>query len=175
MEFDDLVDPRRPYADEIANLKSRQKLQDTALVQSQFSFRLQELFSHFCLLKLTRDTPEKDRIAAFLDHLEALSNGTPASGELERAPELNDWCAIRDCDTIIMIGIVTGHPHIRDQGRARTSLLLQIQPKLGWARTWNRYYRLGAHSRMTFFEWQYERKISPRMQIVEFDAKDRTA
>ncbi len=70
---------------------------------------------------------------------------------------------------------VRSYPHIRDGGRARTSLLLQVQPGLRWARTWNRYYRLGSHSRMTFFEWQYERKISPRMQIVEFDAKDRKA
>jgi len=173
MEFDDLVDPRRPYADEIAELKIRQEWQDIALAQSQFSFRLHELFSDFCLLKFTRDTPEKERIAAFLDHLETLTNVAPTSGELERAPELNDWCAIRDCDTVVMIGIVTGHPHIRDCGRARTSLLLQIRPELGWSRTWNRYYRLGSHSRMTFFEWQYERKISPRMQIVEFDAMDR--
>jgi len=173
MEFDDLVDPRRPYADEIAELKSRQEWQDTDLVQSQFSFRLRELFSDFCLLKFTRDTREKERIAAFLDHLETLTNFTPGPDELKTAPQLNDWCAIRDCDTVIMIGIVTGHPHIRDGGRARTSLLLQVQPGLSWARTWNRYYRLGSHSRMTFFEWQYERKISPRMQIVEFDTMDR--
>lgn len=175
MEFDDLVDPRRPYADEVAELKNRQVFQEAALGHEAFSFRLRELFSDFSLFRPRRDGPEREHVLAFLNHLETLTHGNPDPDELETAPQLDAWCAIHDFDTVILIGIVTGHPHIRDRGRARTSLLLQIQPELGWARTWNRFYRLGAHSRMTFFEWQYEGKISPRMQIAEFDAKDRKA
>jgi hypothetical protein len=175
MEFDDLVDPRRPYAHEIVELKNRQEYQDAALGREAFPFWLRELFSDFRLFRPQSGGTGKEHVLAFLNHLETLTHGTLGPDELEMAPQLDDWCAIHDFDTVILIGIVTGHPNIRDGGRARTSLLLQIQPELGWARTWNRHYRLGSHSRMTFFEWQYEGKISPRMQIVEFDAKDHKA
>lgn len=162
-------DPRRPYADEIEVLKYLHEVQDSAVVRKQFSQPLEDLFGDFMLLECKIDASESERIKAFLNHMSSLSRDTPAPEILQAAPLLDEWCAIHDCDTVILIGIVTGHPHIRNQGRARTSLLCQLHPEEGWARTWNRYYRLGAHSRLTFFDWQYEGKISPRMQIAEFD------
>ena len=168
MDFEDMIDPRRPYAGEIAMLKTLNAFQDTENTQGDMSFRIRELMFDFFLFRNDKDIPERERIAVFLDYLETLSSSWPTGGELEKAPLLNDWCAIHDTDTVILIGYVTGHPHIRDQGRARTSLVLQVHPEAGWARTWNRFYRLAAPSRLTFFEWQHEGKISPRMQIVEF-------
>jgi hypothetical protein len=168
MNFDELIDPRRPYMGEIATLKTLNAFQDTQALRQLMSFRIRELIFDFSLMRTDKDTPEREQIAAFLDHLDALSSGVPTTEELEEAPVLDRWCAIHDTDTVVLIGYVTGHPHLRDQGRARTSLVLQIQPENGWARTWNRFYRLGAPSRLTFFEWQHEGKIGPRMQIVEF-------
>ncbi|MCC5960296.1 MAG: hypothetical protein JJU08_13260 [Rhodobacteraceae bacterium] len=167
MEFDNLVDPSRPYADEIALLKHLLAEQDAALVRKQFSYPLADLFSDFSLFGYRKDASEAERIGAFLNQMSSLSQDTPTSEVLKAAPVLDDWCAIHDCDTLVLIGIVVGHPHIRDRGRARTSLLLQIHPQAGWARTWNRYYRLKSYSRQTFFEWHYESKISPMMQIFE--------
>jgi hypothetical protein len=169
MNFDELIDPRRPYADEIATMKTLNEFQDAQVLREQMSFRIRELMFDFSVMRRDKDTPDRERIAAFLDHLDALSSGVPTTDELEKAPVLDRWCAIHDTDTVILIGYVTRHPYIRDQGRSRTSLVLQIQPENGWARTWNRFYRLGSPSRLTFFEWQYDGKISPRMQIVEFE------
>ncbi len=168
MDFESMIDPRRPYADEIATLKTLNGFQDAEQTRGHMSFRVRELMFDFSLMRTDKDTPEWEKIALFLDHLEALSSCAPTEEELGNAPVLDQWCAIHDSDTVILIGYVTGHPYIRDRGRARTSLVLQIQPEKGWARTWNRFYRLAAPSRLTFFEWQHEGKISPRMQIVEF-------
>lgn len=168
MDFENMIDPRRPYADEIATLETLNAFRDAEQTRGHMSFRIRELMFDFSLMRRDKDTSDREQIAAFLDHLNALSSRAPTTEELEKAPILNDWCAIHDADTVILIGYVTGHPYIRDRGRARTSLVLQIQPEKGWARTWNRFYRLAAPSRLTFFEWQHEGKISPRMQIVEF-------
>jgi hypothetical protein len=168
MDFDDLNDPRRPYAEEIEMLKSMNAFQDTQITRDQMSFRIREVFLDFFLLRGDKDAPERERITLFLDHIDALSNCVPTADELEKAPLLNEWCAIRDTDTVLLIGYVTGHPHLMDQGRARTSLVFQVQPEKGWARTWNRFYRLGAPSHLTLSEWQSERKISPSMWVVDF-------
>lgn len=169
MNFHELIDPRRPYADEIATLKTLNAFRNVQALRGHMSCGLRELMFDFFLFRQGKDTPEREKIALFLDHIEALSSGAPTTDELEKAPVLNQWCAIHDSDTVILIGYVAGHPHIRDQGRARTSLVLQVHPDKGWARTWNRFYRLGSPSRLTFFEWQYEGKICPRMQIIDFN------
>jgi hypothetical protein len=169
MNFDELIDPRRPYADEIATLKTLNGFQDAQVLREQMSFRIRELMFDFSLMRRDKYISDRERIAAFLDHLNALSSRAPTKDEFETAPVLDQWCAIHDTYTVILIGHVTGHPHIGDGGRSRTSLVLQVQPEKAWARTWNRFYRLGAPSRLTFFEWQYDGKISPRMQIVEFE------
>lgn len=168
MDFESMIDPRRPYADEIATLKTLNGFQDAEQTRGHMSFRVRELMLDFSVMRRGKDTPEREQIEAFLNHLDTLSSRAPTEDEIEKAPILDQWCAIHDTDTVVLIGYVTGHPHIRDEGRSRTSLVLQIQPEGGWARTWNRFYRLGAASRLTFFEWQHEGKIGPRMQIVEF-------
>jgi len=168
MDIDDLIHPNRPFGDEIESLTSIYDGQDEDFVRTYFPKQLAELYREYALFNHPGSS-EPERITAFLNHIASLSQGTPAPEVLEQAPFLDEWCAIHDIDTVILIGIVTGHPHLRHQARARTSLLFQIHPEQGWARTWSRYYRLGTHSRLTFFEWQYEGKISPLMRIVEFD------
>ena len=168
MDFENMIDPRRPYADEIATLETLNAFRDAEQTRGHMSFRIRELMFDFSIMRTDRDTPERERIEAFLNHLDTLSSRAPTEDEIEKAPILDQWCAIHDTDTVVLIGYVTGHPHIRDGGRSRTSLVLQIQLEAGWARTWNRFYRLRSPSRLTFFEWQYNGKISPSMQIVEF-------
>ena len=167
MEFDSRINPRQPYLDKINALKYFHEQQEEGGLKKHLTLPFRELLWDFSFEK--KDTPERERIEAFLNHVDSLSTGTPTPAELETAPCLDEWSAIRDDETVLLIGIVTGHPHIRDRGRARTSLLFQVHPEKGWARTWSRYYRLGVRSRMTFFERQYEGKIRPRLQIVEFD------
>jgi hypothetical protein len=169
MFFGDMVDPQRPYNDQIKMLKYLIEGQGEGFGQKSFSFPLNQLYDEFSCVDRPKGIPESDLIRAFLDHAAALSNNKPAPEDIQTAPCLEDWCAIHDGDTVILIGIVTGHPALRHRARTRTSLVFQVHPELGWARTWNRYYRLGAPSRLNFFEWQYEGKIGQEMQIVEFD------
>ena len=169
MDFDHMMDARRPYAEEIALILALTENKDPGAARKQLSFPLRALFGDFCLFRCKQDVPEEERVGAFLQHASGLSFDEPGAEVLSAAPVLDEWCAIHHSESVILIGYVTGHPHLRHRARARTSLVFQIHPEQGWARTWNRYYRLRTRSRLSFFEWQYDGKISPSMRIVTFD------
>ncbi|MFC3692652.1 DUF6634 family protein [Chenggangzhangella methanolivorans] len=62
---------------------------------------------------------------------------------LAAAPLLERWFVDRSLGKPCLVGFVSGHPEIVDGRCVRTSLLLRIAPEAGWARTRNRFYRLG--------------------------------
>lgn len=80
-----------------------------------------------------------DRMERALADLQRLSDGhLPIEADLAEAPLLDNWRPHGPC----LAGMVTGHPIISD-GPCVTSLVLVVAADLSWARTLNRYYRLG--------------------------------
>jgi hypothetical protein len=78
------------------------------------------------------------RLADDLDRL--AGDGHPTASDLRGAPLLDCWRrALRPTDALI--GFVTGHPNLRDGRPTLTSDLFAIGE--GFARTFNRWYRLG--------------------------------
>ena len=67
----------------------------------------------------------------------------PGEAELAGAPVLSHWAVqAQPGGTVRLIGVVSGHPSIRD-GWCTTSVVLAADINAGWARTVSRYYRLG--------------------------------
>jgi hypothetical protein len=82
-----------------------------------------------------------------------LRGEAPPPAELARAPRLQSWQAVivrgRSDDgrlrlLMVLVGRVTGHPHIADGRRIHTSEVIWLDRNRNWARSWNRLYRLGA-------------------------------
>lgn len=76
----------------------------------------------------------------------AKAGAVPKPDVYANAPILHDWKIVpaRAEPTMLELeGIVYGHPDIRDADRIRTTPLLIRSEDSGWARTMNRYWRLG--------------------------------
>jgi hypothetical protein len=68
----------------------------------------------------------------------------PTEGALAAAPFLDAWDVVRDAfDYTILYGRVVGHPILKGPA-IRTSPLLRLNVTAGWARSYSRFYRLGA-------------------------------
>lgn len=160
--------PNQPYLEEIARLKSIYACGLKTFHLPHLSPALLDLYIEYSIF----DNPgisDRERILLFLNYIRKLSIKAPSSAVLNKSPLLNDWCAVSNSDVVLLFGVVNNHPHLRETARARTSLLFQVWPKQGWARTWNRFYRLGTYSKRTFSNWQREGKIGQTMQLLEFD------
>lgn len=67
----------------------------------------------------------------------------PTVPDLAYAPTLDNWVAMQDRGGHIMLfGHVTGHPRLGDRD-IHISQLYGLNIEAGWARTHNRWYRLG--------------------------------
>lgn len=120
-----------------------------------------------CLPDLPLD--QAGRVRRFLDRVKDLSSMVPTQEELDRAPILHRWCAARLASSPFLLGHVEGHPILRSGARAHTSVLFQVAPDLGWARTWNRYYTLADHTPETLFAFQADGKVPPAVELIWFD------
>lgn len=84
-----------------------------------------------------------ERLQGLVRDLERIRQGHhPDAAILADAPVLDGWSLARrseDC----LVGRVTGHPRIQDGRVAVTSGLWMLAPALGYARSLNRFYRLG--------------------------------
>ena len=96
---------------------------------------------------------------AFCAHAHELSVKVPDAAALAAAPILDRWCALREEELCYLIGCVSGHPLVRNGARCRTSNVFCIAPDAGWARTWNRFYRLGMPDPLFFLELQRDGRI----------------
>ena len=81
------------------------------------------------------------RLADALDRLSA--DGGPSRADLAEAPILTYWEPVRRFAPALM-GVVDGHPTIRPNRSTVTSELFAMDGDALWARTWSRWYRLGA-------------------------------
>jgi len=67
----------------------------------------------------------------------------PTVPDLAYAPKLDNWVAMQDrVGHIMLFGHVTGHPRLGDRD-IHTSQVYGLDAEAGWARTHNRWYRLG--------------------------------
>jgi hypothetical protein len=80
-------------------------------------------------------------LAEDLSRLAAGEGPTPL--ELASAPVIGRWFLAPRVEACL-IGEISGHPTIGELRPGRTTSLFAIDEEAGWARTWSRWYRLGA-------------------------------
>lgn len=89
----------------------------------------------------------KDNLTSFLCDIHNLQNGEmPRSMDLSVAPTVDQW-SYGLIPTRCIVGLVRGHPILGNRASVHTSQVVLLDPENGWARTWSRYYRLGAPER----------------------------
>ena len=77
------------------------------------------------------------------DDIERLvANGGPTAADLARAPVI-DLYRPAQRPTTALIGVIAGHPTVRNRHVAMTTEIFAIDPERGWARSWSRLYALG--------------------------------
>ena len=94
-----------------------------------------------------------DEPASLLAKLEALTRDirriragiVPSAADLETAPVLHGW-APASREAACLTGTVRLHPRLGSGGLITTSEVYAIDPSRGWARTYSRFYILGARS-----------------------------
>lgn len=86
----------------------------------------------------------RDIVVAGLREAARIAAGfVPGEAELAGAPLLSNWAVeAQPAGTVRLVGVVSGHPFIRD-GWCTTSVVLAADMDAGWVRTVSRYYRLG--------------------------------
>lgn len=67
--------------------------------------------------------------------------GMPTDDQLREAPLLRNH-KFSEHQVPYLEGIVSGHPHLGDGRRIKTSQLFCVDPSLKWVRTLSRFYRL---------------------------------
>lgn len=67
----------------------------------------------------------------------------PTAEELAAAPRLDFWSVVAVGPSFALVGVVTGHPDLRQGAKVLTSDLLWLSEDRTAARTVSRFYRLG--------------------------------
>jgi len=93
---------------------------------------------------LLRAQVEITRLENLAIDLRRIINGTgPTAAELKNAPVLTGWVQATRQE-VCLTGNVGEHPLLGSCRDIRTSPLWSVHPTEGWARTYSRWYRLGA-------------------------------
>lgn len=87
-----------------------------------------------------------EKLRRLADDIERIRAGqAPTAAELADAPILDGWIpAIRQ--SMCLAGAVRGHPLLGDRRLVATTEIYAIDTIRGWARTYSRFYALGARS-----------------------------
>jgi hypothetical protein len=89
----------------------------------------------------------QDSLTSLLCDIRDLRTGEiPRSIDLKAAPTIDQW-SYGLVPARCIVGSVRGHPILSNRARVQTSELILIDPENRWARTWSRYYLLGAPER----------------------------
>jgi len=168
MDFDDFLNPYRPLLDEVEVLNALYDAAEPERLIKQFTPVFRNLFEDDRGDLYGNDRPQDlaGRVRRFLDRVDHLSTAVPNPEELGQAPILHRWCAVRLGSSPFLIGHVTGHPILRWRARAHTSVLFQVAPDLGWARTWSRFYSLADYTPETLFSFQADGKLPPAVEPI---------
>lgn len=85
---------------------------------------------------------DEDLARRIIAALEEVAQTTQA--DLDGAPTIESWAVVSEPGGApALIGRVHGHPSIADGRLTHTSTLIAMSEREGWARTINRFYRLG--------------------------------
>ena len=83
------------------------------------------------------------RAKSLADDLRRIAAGDlPTAADLDGVPVIDRWTVSVRAESCL-VGVVSGHPSVGQMRPGATTSLFAFAPDLGWARTWNRYYRLG--------------------------------
>ncbi|MCW2276529.1 hypothetical protein GJ654_20365 [Rhodoblastus acidophilus] len=83
------------------------------------------------------------RAQRLADDLRRIAAGDlPTAADLADAPIIDHWSLALRPETSL-VGVISGHPSIGHLRPGATTSLFAFAPDLGFARSWNRYYRLG--------------------------------
>lgn len=89
----------------------------------------------------------QDSLTSLLSDIRDLRAGEiPRPMDLSAAPAIDHW-SYGHIPARCIVGSVRGHSILGNRARVHTSQLVLLDPENGWARTWSRYYRLGAPER----------------------------
>jgi hypothetical protein len=170
MDFDDFLDPYRPLWGELEVLRALFDPAHPQRIIAQFTPVFRSLYEDDSDI-YGDDQPQglTGRVQRFLDRVAQLSTAVPIQAELDQAPVLYGWCAVRLDTSPFLLGKSTGHPLLRWGARTRTSVLCQIARDLTWARTWNRYYALSEHAPETLYKMQADGVISSAVELIRLD------
>ncbi len=167
MDFDDYIDPYRPFGDEVDTLLAlfHEDSPDWTVQQLTPCFR--HLLEDYVERLLNRPASEREKhVHQFLERAAQLGSVPPTQAELDQAPVLHGWCVGMLGSTPFLLGRSTGHPHLRWGARTRTSPLFQLAPDHAWARTWNRYYALDGYTPEILFQMQADGVVAADVQLV---------
>jgi hypothetical protein len=88
--------------------------------------------------------PTREAVLAALSDLDRMIEGwRPGDAELAGAPLLETWWVDDNDPVARLCGWVSGHPDIADGFMTSSGVVVMHEPG-GWARTANRWYRLGS-------------------------------
>ncbi|WP_354001000.1 DUF6634 family protein [Pseudotabrizicola formosa] len=76
------------------------------------------------------------------------------------------WCAVHIAGSPHLLGHVAGHPRLGDRRMIATSPYFQIDQAGAWARTWSRYYVLGAYDESTMGRAKGCRAIAEGVELI---------
>ncbi|MEO3480696.1 DUF6634 family protein [Phaeobacter sp. CAU 1743] len=170
MDFDDYIDPYRPFSDEVDTLLALFHDDSPNWTVQQLTPCFRHLLEDYVERLLNRPACEREKhVHQFLKHAAQLGSAPPSQAELDQAPVLHGWCAAVLGSTPFLIGQSTGHPLLRRGVRTRTSPLFQIAPDYAWARTWNRYYALSGYTPELLFKLQADGVVAADVQLIRLD------
>ena len=167
-------DPRRPFLERAKILKEllgRPRGEDDLLAALDADRAMTGMFHQFqqdmALKWLQTHRPDwHGQLEEFLAHVKDLSSVSPTDAILEDAPVLSDWCAVHLGAYPHLFGQVSGHPRLGDQRYIATSPYFQIDPAGAWARTWSRFYVLGAYDESTVQRANGRRAIEEGVELI---------
>jgi hypothetical protein len=167
-------DPRRPFlerAENLTELLRRPKGEDDLLAALDADRAMTGMFHHFqqemALTWLQTHRPDwHEQLAEFLAHVEELSSISPTEAIVQDAPVLSKWCAVHLEGYPHLLGQVAGHPRLGDQRFIATSPYFQTDTAGCWARTWSRFYVLGAYDEGTMGRAKGRRAIEEGVELI---------
>lgn len=167
-------DPRCPFLERAEDLRERlrhSKGDDDILAALEVDAVMHNMFYHFqqqmSCTWLQTDLPERHKqVAEFLAHVDDLSSVPPSEAFLREAPVLAKWCAVHLGAYPHLFGQVAGHPRLGDQRFIATSPYFRIDPAGRWARTWSRFYVLGAYDESTIGRAKGRRAVAEGVELI---------
>jgi hypothetical protein len=167
-------DPRRPFlerAENLTELLRRPRDEDDLLAALDADRAMTGMFHQFlqemALAWLQGHRPDwHEQLEEFLAHVTELSSISPTEAILENAPVLSEWCAVHFGGYPHLFGQVAGHPRLGDERYIATSPYFQIEPSGAWARTWSRFYVLGAYDEGTVVRAKGRRAIEEGVELI---------